>query len=147
MAWDYLPEKDQERIREGSLTAVTQTESKKSKYGNHKCFYNGIQFDSEREMAHYRELELLQKVGEISDLRLQVKYVLIPSQREVIQDMNENLIAGKVIERECSYMADFVYKDKQGNTVVEDTKGFRTEVYKIKKKLMLYIYHIEIKET
>jgi hypothetical protein len=65
--------------------------------------------------------------------------VLIPSQKD------EN---GKVIERECSYKADFVYFDIEANkTIVEDTKGFRTPEYKIKRKLMLYVHNIRIKEV
>ena len=67
----------------------------------------------------------------------QVKFVLIPSQRD------EN---GKVIERECSYKADFKYEE-DGKTVVEDVKGFRTKEYIIKRKLLLYQYGIRIREV
>ena len=70
-------------------------------------------------------------------LREQVSYELIPAQRGA---------DGKVIERACSYVADFVYTDKNGNTVVEDTKGVRTDVYVIKRKLMLKVYGIRITE-
>ena len=52
---------------------------------------------------------------------------------------------GKLLEKECSYIADFVYI-QNGNLVVEDTKGFRTEAYKIKRKLMLHVHGIRIKE-
>lgn len=55
--------------------------------------------------------------------------------------------SGKVAEKKCTYIADFVYKDKDGNEVVEDVKGFRTDVYKIKKKMMRYRYGIEIQEV
>ena len=54
---------------------------------------------------------------------------------------------GKVIERAVCYVADFVYKDTEGNTVVEDTKGVKTPDYTIKRKLMLYIHKIRIKEV
>ena len=74
----------------------------------------------------------------IKDLSRQVKFVLIPSQRD------EN---GKVIERECSYKADFMYYDEAGETIVEDVKGFRTKEYIIKRKLMLYQYGIRIREV
>jgi hypothetical protein len=53
-----------------------------------------------------------------------------------------------VVERECSYIADFVYHDvKSGNLIVEDAKGFKTEKYIIKKKLMLWVHGIRIKEV
>lgn len=53
---------------------------------------------------------------------------------------------GKVVERACSYVADFVYNEN-GEQVVEDTKGIRTEAYKIKRKMMRWLYGIEIKEV
>lgn len=124
----------------------------RSKYGSHKVTINGITFDSRKEAVRYQELKLLERAGKISDLRLQVKFRLIPEQRE----LNNEIYAkgkkkgcfkpGKLIERECSYIADFVYA-QNGNYVVEDTKGFRTEAYKIKRKLMLYNYGIQIKEV
>ena len=51
------------------------------------------------------------------------------------------------MEKSCGYVADFVYTDKNGNVVVEDVKGIKTEVYKIKRKLMLYIHNIKIKKV
>ena len=60
---------------------------------------------------------------------------------------NREGILKRPIEKSCFYYADFVYKDKDGNVVVEDAKGLKTEVYKIKKKLMLYRHHIQIKEV
>lgn len=78
---------------------------------------------------------LLERAGAIQHLRRQVKYELIPSQR----------IAGKVVERACSYVADFVYQ-QDGQTVVEDTKGFKTPEYIIKRKLMLWVHGIRIRE-
>lgn len=111
---------------------------KGSKYKNQKITYHGIKFDSKRECERYKELKLLEKAKKIKDLRLQVKYTLIPKQLE----------KNKVIERECSYIADFVYFDNElKQEVVEDTKGMKTDVYKLKKKLMLYIYGIKIVET
>ena len=88
----------------------------------------------------------------ISELKRQVKYVLIPAQREPDTiGKRGGKIKGKLIERECSYVADFVYKDSQGNTVVEDVKGYRGggayEIFKIKRKLMLYLKNIEVKEV
>ena len=79
----------------------------------------------------------MERAGRITDLRRQVKFVLIPSQR------GED---GKVIEKQVTYIADFVYL-KDGKTVVEDSKGYRTEVYRLKKKMMLYFFHIRIQEV
>jgi hypothetical protein len=108
------------------------------KYHNKKVVRDGETFDSVKEYHRWIELCLMEKAGLISDLQRQVKYVLIPSQKE----------GKKTIERECSYKADFVYTDNEtGETVVEDVKGMRTEVYKIKRKLMLWVHHIKIVEV
>ena len=106
------------------------------KYRSKRTVIDGITFDSKKEANRYCELKLLEKSGEIKNLELQKKYILIPAQR----------IDGKLIERECSYRADFVYETKDG-IVVEDTKGFRTAEYKIKRKLMLERYGIRILES
>lgn len=108
-----------------------------SKYHNKKVSFNGKLFDSKKELQRYKQLLLQQKAGAITDLETQVKFLLIPTQRD------DN---GKVIERECSYYADFTYKDSNNNTVVEDTKGVRTAEYIIKRKLMLMMYGIRIIE-
>lgn len=121
------------------------------KYNNKKIEVDGMTFDSKKEANRYKELSLLQKAGEISGLQTQVRYVLIPSQREVSEEVytrGENkgkYKPGKLLERECTYVADFVYY-KDGKVIVEDTKGFRTKEYIIKRKLMLYVHHIQIKE-
>lgn len=109
-----------------------------TKYNNKKITVNGQVFDSKKEANRYKELLLLEKAGEIHDLRRQVKFKLIPTQRDEV--------TGEVVERECSYKADFVY-DEAGETVVEDVKGFRTKEYIIKRKLMLYQYGIRIREV
>lgn len=123
-----------------------------SKYGSRKVTLDGITFDSKKEAARYQELKLLERAGKISDLRQQVKYVLIPAQREWCNEIytkgpkKGHFKSGKVLEKECSYIADFVYH-RDGKLVVEDTKGFRTEAYKIKRKLMLSVHGIRIKEV
>ena len=119
----------------------------KSKYRNEKVSFMGITFDSQLEANRYADLVLMQRAGEITDLRRQVEYELIPCQREPdIVGPRGGRKPGKVIERAVSYIADFVYKDNQGNTVVEDTKGVKTADYTIKRKLMLWIHEIRIKE-
>ena len=119
-----------------------------NKYKNQKITIDNITFDSKKEADRYFELRILEKAGKIADLQRQVKYVLIPAQREADHiGPRGGIIKGKLIERECSYVADFVYKDlEKGELVVEDTKGFRTPEYIIKRKLMLYQYGIRIKE-
>lgn len=107
-----------------------------AKYGNKKITRDGITFDSVKECARYCELKLMQRAGVITDLERQVKYELIPAQR----------IDGKVVERAVTYVADFVYKEK-GQTVVEDTKGFRTKEYILKRKMMLFFHGIQIREV
>lgn len=126
---------------------------KKSKYGAKKTVYDGITFDSKKEAKRYQELSLLESQGIIRDLRRQVKYTLIPAQREP-NTIGERggVIKGKLIEREVAYIADFVYYDTEtGKEVVEDVKGCKDggayQVFTIKRKLMLYRYGIKIKEV
>ena len=108
------------------------------KYRNRKTIVDGITFDSAREARRYGELKLLERGGYITNLRLQVPYMLIPAQKNA---------EGKVIAKSVRYFADFVYTDRNGETVVEDAKGMVTDVYKLKKKLMLYVHGIEVKEV
>ena len=107
------------------------------KYGNRKTEVNGILFDSMLEARRYAELRVLQRAGEIEDLQLQVPFELIPTQKDA---------KGRVIERAVKYVADFVYKDKSGEVIVEDTKGMKTPDYVIKRKLMLWRHGIKIVE-
>ena len=100
-----------------------------SKFGSVKTKVDGITFDSKKEAARYTDLKLLLKAGEISDLELQPTYAMIVNGRKI-----------------CSYRADFRYKEN-GKQIVEDSKGFRTPVYRIKVKLMRACYGIEICET
>lgn len=94
-------------------------------------------YASRKEHRRANELRLMQRAGLISNLREQVAFEVIPVQRGT---------DGKVIERACSYIADFVYTDEHGNTVVEDTKGLKTKEYIIKRKLMLHVHGIRISE-
>ena len=102
-----------------------------TKYKAKKVEIDGITFDSKREAKRYCELRLLEQAGEIIELELQKKYELIPKQDG---------------ERAVNYFADFVYKDKSGAEIVEDTKGVRTPDYVIKRKLMLWRHGIKIRE-
>ena len=106
-----------------------------SKYHSKKITVNGITYDSRKEANRHSELLLLQRAGRISDLETQVKFELLPSQR----------IDGKVVERPVTYIADFVYR-QDGKKIVEDTKGFKTKDYILKRKMLLYFHGIRIKE-
>lgn len=125
---------------------------RRSKYGNRKTVVDGITFDSKKEANRFRELQLLERAGKITALQRQVKYVLIPTQREFSNEIYKkgahqgHFKPGKVLEKECSYIADFAYM-QDGAYVVEDTKGVRTEAYKIKRKLMLERYGIKVREV
>ena len=103
-----------------------------NKYGAKKVTApDGQKFDSMKEYNRYCVLKLLQRAGKISDLKRQVKFELIPKQEG---------------ELTCNYVADFTYY-QNGEYIVEDVKGCKTDVYKIKKKLMLWVHGIRITET
>ena len=112
-------------------------------------------FDSKHEAIRYQELKLLQRSGEIRLLQRQVRYELVPEQREPSTAVYQKgakkgqPVPGKVIEKPVYYIADFVYVDKNGNAVVEDTKSTATKTkdYVIKRKLMLWRYGIRVQEV
>ncbi len=118
------------------------------KYRNHKLTFGDKTFDSMKEYNRYLELLDLEMQGKIKDLQRQVKYILIPAQREPDSvGKRGGKIRGKLLEREVAYYADFVYKlADTGTLIVEDTKGMRTTEYIIKRKMMLFFYGIKIKE-
>lgn len=119
----------------------------KRKYGNTKVVHDGIEFASKFEARRYLELSSEQYLGRISELEVQVPYLLIPAQYEPSWVGKRGAIhKGKLIERPVIYVADFVYKDADGKLVVEDTKGCKTRDYIIKRKLMLQVHGIRIKE-
>ena len=102
-----------------------------SKYHARRTEVDGITFASKKEAQRYAELKLLQRSGQIRMLNMQVPFILIEKSKY-----------GRAIK----YIADFVYVENN-QTIVEDTKGFKTPVYRLKKRLLAEIYGIEIKET
>jgi len=117
------------------------------KYHSKKTIVDGITFDSKKEADRYIELRLLEKAGEISDLRMQVEYELLPAQYGSDRiTPRGNHKRGPLLERAVKYKADFVYTN-DGQTVVEDVKGFKTKDYILKRKMMLYFYGIKITEV
>ena len=140
------------------------------KYHNYTAVVNGERFDSRKEARRYAELLLLQKAGKISDLRRQVEYELIPAQHEDVligyyqrgEKAGQPRYKSVCIEKAARYIADFVYMEKTTTQtlvngeiveingwreVVEDTKGVRTPDYILKRKLMLYLKQIKIREV
>jgi hypothetical protein len=113
------------------VTAEQLFGKKRNKYGNKQVIYDGIPFHSTKEGNRYLELKLLQRAGVISNLELQKPYVIIHASE---------------YGNDVKYIADFVY-EQDGRTVVEDSKGFRTKEYVIKKRLMAERFGIIIKET
>lgn len=124
----------------------------RGKYGNSKLKIDGKTFDSKKEYRRYCELKLMEQAGIIEDVAHQVKFVLIPAQYEETNEVytkgpRKGLTKqGPLLEKECSYYADFTYKEN-GNLVVEDVKGVRTTEYILKRKMMLYFYGIRIREV
>lgn len=110
---------------------------RRRKYGNRVTFSaDGRKFDSLKECKRYEDLKLLERAGEIQGLELQPAYAFEICGEPVIFDSG----------RQLTYRADFRYK-VNGQVIVEDTKGFKTDVYKIKRALMKAIYGIEVRET
>lgn len=125
----------QQRITPGEYRALMGAKSsQRNKYGAKKTGGHA----SQKEHGRAGQLQIMLAAGLISDLREQVRFVLIPSQKDK---------EGNTVEKPCSYIADFVYTDNAtGQTIVEDTKGYRTKEYIIKRKLMLSVHGIRIKE-
>lgn len=129
----------QKQIREKTLEAVTE---KRRKYGNAPASANGIRFDSVKEAARYQELMILQKAGRIRNLRLQVGFTITEGWTD--PETGERV-------RPQVYKADFVYEERtnggEWENVVEDAKGYRTQTYINKKKLVESKYGVRIRET
>lgn len=109
---------------------------KQNKYKNKKVEYDGKKFDSEKEKAWYIKYKLMEKSGEITDLKLQVPFNILETFR-----LNDKTY------RKMKYVADFTFYDKEGKYHVVDAKGYKTKEYLLKKKLMAWKYGIEIEEV
>lgn len=124
--WDELPPNAKVRSTIGGTSPITPRENK---YHNNKCEADGIVFDSVLEKNYYCELKMRRMAGEIKDFELQVPFILQPSFKR----------NGKT-ERAIKYIADFVVHYPDGHKQVVDTKGMRTEMFKLKRKMLLYKY-------
>ena len=107
-----------------------------NKYHNRRISIDGIVFDSQKEAHRYCELKLLEKKGKVFEMARQVPFVLIPQEK-----------GNKGTLRQIVYVADFVYLDEKGQKHVEDVKGVKTAVYKLKKRLLWHLYKINIEEV
>ena len=134
----------------------------RSKLGNKAIIIDGQRFDSRAEARRYGQLRMLERAGEISDLQRQKTYELIPGHYEYLPTgkiFSRGVRKGQkeykrvTVELPVKYIADFVYKDKDGNTVVEDVKGYsnpKSATYAkfvIKRKLMLWLHGVKVKEV
>jgi len=125
----------------------------RSKFGNRKAVIDGIKFDSRKEARFYLFLKEAEKKGDISDLKLQVPYELIPAiyEDQVIHLKTKDKIVQRCVQKAVRYVADFVYIETSSNQeVVVDVKGgnaTRTPEYKLKKKMMKAFKGIDIKEV
>lgn len=120
------------------------------KFGNKKVTIDGMEFDSKSEGEYYLVLKKRQEEGEISNLRMQVPYVLIPKiMGEKVKHLKtKDKLVPYVKQSEIKYIADFVYWDNFfEEEIIVDVKGCKTDVYKLKKAMMLYINGLEITEV
>lgn len=157
----------QEMQRRASIQSSDKAENRKvavkkgktdkpPKLRNKKVTRGGKTFDSKREADRYDELVLLEKQGVIQNLEWQKEYLLIPAQYKTVEQYGKHGARIKdkriLLERKVSYIADFVY-EKDGETIVEDSKGYRNPSsapyakFVLKRKLMLWIHGIRITEV
>ena len=114
---------------DGTRLVMLEQTKVKPKYGNKAIETNGLMFDSKKEARFFLQL---QQDPSVVSIKTQVRYELIPKQDR---------------ERACAYVADFVVEYQDGSTVVYDVKGMKTDVYRIKRKLMLWVHRITIQEV
>lgn len=107
------------------------------KYNNTKTVIDGVTFASKEEAKRWCELLLLLRAGQIAELQRQVRYELAPSVKFPGDSRAKPALA---------YWADFTYRDAAGALVVEDTKGVATDVYRVKKHLMMSVHGIAVKD-
>ena len=135
-------EKQKAAAAEKTAQAAEQKKDKPNKYRAEKVFCDGMEFDSKKELTRWKELEWKQRAGQITDLRRQVRYELLPKQTR----------ADGTTERAIFYVADFVYVEN-GQEIVEDVKGYRDPSsaayakFTIKRKMMLYFHGITVREV
>lgn len=120
---------------------------KKSKFGNEKVTVDGVTYDSTGEYKRFCFLKMLEKAGEISNLRHHVNFELIPkiTREEVVHLKTKDKVVTKVDQLARHYEADFVYINKKGEEIIEDFKGQETDLFKFKAALFFYLYKKRIR--
>jgi len=139
--WPGLPDNLKDRVMEEESKVV---QPKKSKYGSKKTEFDGVVFDSKKEASYYQELLMLQKAGEVIDIELQPKFFY-----EIhYQQPKENypISQGNSLMKRAFYRADFKVVYTDGRVEIVDCKGFKTSIYKQKKKIIETLYGIIIIE-
>ena len=121
----------QAKLTVDEYKTLTKSNGRRSKYGAHPVSIDGLRFDSAREATRWVQLVMLERAGVIQGLRRQVPFVLIDKSAH-----------GRAIR----YIADFTYM-QDGQEIVEDAKGYRTDVYKLKRRMMAERYGIIVKEV
>lgn len=127
---------------------------KQSKYFSRKVTVNGVEFSSQKEANRYCELRLLERAGKIKNLKIQVPFIIIPTQYEnyirYTPKRKTPKKAKRVVEKMAKYIADFTYDTDDGEYVVEDAKGYKDsvayELFVLKRKLMYLVHGIRVKE-
>lgn len=119
---------------------------KKNKYGNKPITVDGVRFDGLNEHRRWCFLQLMEKAGEISNLRYHVKFELIPqiTKEEIVHLKTKDKVVTKVVQSARYYEADFAYLNKKGEEIVEDFKGQETALFKFKAALFFYRYGKQI---
>lgn len=119
---------------------------KKSKFHNEPVTVDGIRYDSKNEMLRHNFLKMMERAGEISNLRYHVKFELIPqiTKEEIVHLKTKDKLVTKVVQSARYYEADFVYTNKKGEEIVEDFKGQETDLFKFKAALFFYRYGKQI---
>lgn len=117
---------------------------RRHKYNAKAQVVDGIRFASKRESIYYLQLKALLKTGRITDLELQPRFPMPPYGGWMTGETKARpVVAGEI----CTYVADFLFKEK-GKTVVVDVKGMKTPVYKLKRRLLNYFYpDVEVTEA
>jgi hypothetical protein len=122
--------------------------NKKSKFHNEPVTVDGIRYDSKNEMLRHNFLKMMERAGEISNLRYHVKFELIPqiTKEEIVHLKTKDKIVTRVEQSARHYEADFVYiVNKTGEEIVEDFKGQETDLFKFKAALFFYLYKKRIR--
>jgi hypothetical protein len=143
--WKGIPDNLKDRVIDDDK-AVIEPPKKPSKYHNVKCEYNGIRFDSKKEMNFYITLMVLKNAGQIKEIELRPEFPYVINYSLPEKDTNHYLLGGETLSRKAKYIGDFRVTYTNGQVAVFDVKGVKTAIYRRKKKIVERLYGIEIIE-